>query len=305
MGLVAAWAAACGEVEGSPDAQRPADAAVADGAVDAAVAGPCDLGAPFGDIQRVGGVNTAQADEFVSLSPDELTLYLASNRADPGTPNLDLYVATRSSRGESFSAPVAIDAVNSGSDDRAPEVSADGKALFFHSSRSGGYDVYVSTRANTAAGFAAPVSVAGVNSADIEGNPGLAADGETLYFGRYTNNVPGVWRATRGPAGYGSASPVEEINTPNAFWNTTSPDDLAIFFASDRDGGRGGADIYVASRASRTEPFGHITNVAELNTDKSESPDWISPDGCRIYFSSDRPGSDGDFDVWQASRPAR
>jgi hypothetical protein len=43
--------------------------------------------------------------------------------------------------------------------------------------------------------------------------------------------------------------------------------------------------------------------VPELSSPFSESPSWISPDGCTIYLQSDRPGGLGAQDIYVAVRP--
>jgi hypothetical protein len=65
-----------------------------------------------------------------------------------------------------------------------------------------------------------------------------------------------------------------------------SPDQLTIYWASDRtDGGaKGDFDIWMATRPNSTASFGGAKNVSELNTDGAELPNWVSPDGCRLYF---------------------
>jgi hypothetical protein len=39
------------------------------------------------------------------------------------------------------------------------------------------------------------------------------------------------------------------------------------------------------TRQSRDAPFGEPTIVNEVNTADTEYPQWISPDGCRLYLS--------------------
>jgi hypothetical protein len=41
-----------------------------------------------------------------------------------------------------------------------------------------------------------------------------------------------------------------------------------------------------ASRASRTASFSAPVNVEELNTANEDLPGWLSPDLCRLYFTS-------------------
>src|SRR5207249_823543 len=69
----------------------------------------------------------------------------------------------------------------------------------------------------------------------------------------------------------------------------TSVDGLTLFFASDRAvGPGGGADVWVATRAALGAPFDTPRLAPELSSPAVDIPGWISPDGCRMYLSSDR-----------------
>lgn len=293
--------AACNEVVSTrPDAAAPDVDAEVEVEPDA-VPEPCDLSAPFGAAVALTELNTADDDEFVTLMPDERTIYVANNHAAPGTANVDLYVATRTALDQPFGALVPVTAVNTDSDDRSPSISADGLELYFHSSRSGNYDLYVATRTSTAVGFGAPVALAGVNTTAIEADPEITADGETLYFDRSADDVLyQTFRATRGPTGFGNAVAVTSINGPDAMRAAPSDDDRTIYFSSARAGTAGNLDVWVATRASTSDPWSDITNVAELNTTNQDTVDWISPDGCRAYVTRKTGAA---FDVYVASRP--
>ena len=73
----------------------------------------------------------------------------------------------------------------------------------------------------------------------------------------------------------------------NRFTAVTS-DQLVLYFGSNRGAGAGGYDIWVATRASTSVAFGTPRVVAELGTTSDETPDWVSSDRCRLYFSSNR-----------------
>lgn len=81
-----------------------------------------------------------------------------------------------------------------------------------------------------------------------------------------------------------------------------SGDGLTIYFRSSRPGGAGDSDIWRATRRDVTENFGDIVNVSELNLDDFEFADWISPDECRLYMTSRRPGGTSGWDMWVAER---
>ena len=64
-----------------------------------------------------------------------------------------------------------------------------------------------------------------------------------------------------------------------------TPDELTLFFGSARTGGTGDIDIYEARRASVADGFGAPIELTGLNTTGPEGPNWISPDGCNLYFT--------------------
>jgi Tol biopolymer transport system component len=67
---------------------------------------------------------------------------------------------------------------------------------------------------------------------------------------------------------------------------TLSDDGLELYFGSDRAGGAGGADLYVATRASKQVPFGAPTRIVELATSMSEDDPFIDPDGLTLWFNA-------------------
>src|SRR6185369_564415 len=78
------------------------------------------------------------------------------------------------------------------------------------------------------------------------------------------------------PDGAGPCNPTAPFGTPTAVaeLNSTadddrlslSPDELVAYFTSTRAGGMGGYDIYMATRASKSQPFGSIVPVGGVNT---------------------------------------
>ena len=78
---------------------------------------------------------------------------------------------------------------------------------------------------------------------------------------------------------------------------------LTLYFASDRPGGFGGLDIYVSHRASINDAWGAPQNLgSKINTDAMEHCPFVTPDGNKLIFASDRPGSLGLNDLHIAFR---
>jgi outer membrane protein OmpA-like peptidoglycan-associated protein len=91
---------------------------------------------------------------------------------------------------------------------------------------------------------------------------------------------------------------IAEINSP--YWDShpcISSDGTTLYFASDRPGGYGKVDIYVARfRGGRwTEPENAGPGI---NTEFDDMCPTIAPDTRTFYFASNRPGGMGGFDLY-------
>jgi hypothetical protein len=94
------------------------------------------------------------------------------------------------------------------------------------------------------------------------------------------------------------AAPPDRTDNP-----TLTGDLLEIYFTSDRVSGNG--DVWFATRAHATDPFGAPAPVTAVNTDGFETSSAISTDGLTLWFGSDRPGGAGANDVWVSTRANR
>jgi Tol biopolymer transport system component len=85
-----------------------------------------------------------------------------------------------------------------------------------------------------------------------------------------------------------------------------SADGLSLFFHSERSGGYGNRDIWVARRATTNDAWTTPENVGPpVNTSHRDSSPDISPDGLTLYFDSDRPGGSGESDIWVTTRTTK
>lgn len=216
--------------------------------------------------------------------------------------------------------PNPLAALNTSAEEQQPAISKDGLALYFTSDRTGGpggLDIWVSYRTSTSAAWGTPVALgAAVNTATAEASPALSRDGHWLFFSAL--NRPGgsgladLWASYRshtdedfGDLGWQPAVPLSSVNT--ATFNELAPsyfqdDDtgaVSLFFQSNRTGGRGGADIWVAAQQPDGS-FGAVSNVTALNTSLGEQRPTISRDGLEIFFMSNRAG--GLSHIWSATR---
>jgi WD40-like Beta Propeller Repeat len=120
--------------------------------------------------------------------------------------------------------------------------------------------------------------------------------------------------ASAGPhlSAWGTAQKVDEIAGNHADLNTPSldgcpiqsPDGLSLYMASNRPGGKGGLDIWVATRASTSAPWGAPVNLGEPVN--SAADDFCpTPVGKRGLFFVSRealPGACGQGDIYYTHR---
>lgn len=75
-------------------------------------------------------------------------------------------------------------------------------------------------------------------------------------------------------------------------------DGLELYFGSDRPGGSGSFDLYVAVRTDRAAPFGTPMRLAQLSTSSYDNDPFVTADGLTLYFTSMD-------DIYVATRPDR
>lgn len=153
--------------------------------------------------EHLGCTLNTSADEFspAYFEDDDGTesLYFSSC-----APICNIYVSTRHPGG-AWTAPTAVTELNSAAADMRPNITRDGLAIYFDSTRGGGFgssDLYVATRATTVGPWSAPQNLGPVvNSTAADFRPAISFDGTTLYFSSTrTGSVNGsvdVWVTTR------------------------------------------------------------------------------------------------------------
>jgi Tol biopolymer transport system component len=84
---------------------------------------------------------------------------------------------------------------------------------------------------------------------------------------------------------------------------TLSGDGLSLYFASDRPGGLGATDLWVARRASLDSPWDAPVNLGSVvNTTAGDGAPVLSADGHLLFIHSNRAGGYGGNDIWVARR---
>lgn len=209
-------------------------------------------------------INSAAGEMNAALSPDELSLYFTSDRAG-GLGITDIWIAHRECVGCPWQAPVNAGApINSAGQDAGPRFSNDGHLLFFQSDRPGGVGL-------------GDIYVSRRNNP----NDDFAWDGITI-LGSDVNTANGVENA----ADYLQSA---EDGSANLYFNrSVAPNPPEIYYAPvSRNGETRGPAMYVSELNIVTANDQHVT---------------IRKDGRELFFSSNRAGGLGMFDIWTSSR---
>lgn len=262
---------------------------------------PVGIGVGIGIGAGAGGVQLWAP----ALSGDASTLFFAA--ALPGVPER-IFFASRLQRGRRFGDVTALPGVESGVGDGTPLLSRDGLRLYFYSRRDGGSgdrDLWQATRAEPSADFEPAKPLAGVNSPELEHLPWLSPDELTLLF---VSTRPGglgqsdLWLARR-------TTLAGEFSAPELLSAVASSADegrgvlassgRALIFASDRAGGQGMHDLWLATRADESEDFGEVRVLSELNGPGMDLDPFLTLDERELFFVSNRGGRP---EIWRAQR---
>lgn len=262
----------------------------------------CDLSKPFDPpVALAGPINSASFEVAPSLMKNELAIVFQRTVGPEGG---SMMLATRTSVDVPFGEPVELTALAQGLDAiQQPTMTSDGLLLFFIGLRGPDAAIYTASRASPAGEFTNRRRADELRWSGNVSFPALTPNGAELWF----SVDPGVgdprhfFRSLRDNLGsYSVSSPVNELTSPLSEAGIAfSEDGLTIYFGSERAGGQGLSDVWTASRPSMGAPFGPATVVQELNAPGDDYPGWLSADGCRLYFGSDR---SGDGDIFVATR---
>lgn len=309
--VVLVLACACGDVKPNkladappgPDSPAAIDAPMVD-----APPPRCDPNRAFATATPVTELNSGMDDFTPSLSADELTVVFSSTRVG-GSGSSDIYIATRTSRTAPFGAPSLVAGVNSTGNDSRPIITADGLALYLEHlpNPNSAWDVMKATRGSTSGQFGTPTQVVAIDTTSNEVAPFVMPDQSAIYFVSSRGGNNDIWTASGTAGAFGApalASGTNLSGAPTEDYPTLTPDQLTMYFASDRPGGVGqGADIWVATRTSLVTGFGTPTNVTELNTTGPDAPGWISADNCVLYFSRNIGLAASNYQIFVAVKP--
>jgi hypothetical protein len=87
---------------------------------------------------------------------------------------------------------------------------------------------------------------------------------------------------------------------------TVTSDGLELYFGSNRPGGYGDGDIWVAKRPTKNDDWGEPVNLGPtVNSTSGGGSPSVTGDGLELYFTSARPGGYGSSDIWVTKRETK
>ncbi len=252
-------------------------------------------------------VNSSFEEGEPSISSDGLELFFHSTRPG-GEGSFSIWHSTRATVNDPFGPPTNIAGTNSSASDFSPGVSADGLTLYFISTRDtgGNGNIWKTSRISKSYPFGPPTLVNNVNSSADDTGPESSDDELTLFFGSPRSGGQGdydLWQATRASVNDDYGTPTNLGATVNSSFNdgqaSITSDDLTLYFSSMRPGGFGPRSLWLTERATTADPFGTPVNLGStVNSNAEDAMGSVSSDGNTLYFSSNRSGGEGDFDIW-------
>lgn len=200
--------------------------------------------------------------------------------------------------------------INSEFDDMLPCVAPDNSILYFSSNKHKveEYDSYIYSGqySEMKKGVWQPAVQIPISTYDDENVVGISPDGNKILV--YANGdyaTHDIKMYTRKSGKFAKAPATElpaDMNTDDVEMGAClSADGNTIYYASDKPGGRGGLDLYVAHKGPDGK-WGPSQNLGtNINTEYDENYPTLSPDGRTLYFASKGWNSIGGYDIQRSS----
>ncbi len=183
-------------------------------------------------------------------------------------------------------------------------VSGDGTTLVFTASLQF-YDAIFYSKKDSGGQWGYPINIMGqLGIDDKSATTGISYNGTELYIYRDDNfdgNIyvsyfqNGMWTKVKKLG--------ENINTK--YWEShasLSPDNQKLYFVSNRAGGFGDLDIYVAKRLPDSTWSVPENLGGNINTRWNENTPFLTPDGKRLFFSSEGHEGMGGYDIFYSEK---
>jgi outer membrane protein OmpA-like peptidoglycan-associated protein len=183
-------------------------------------------------------------------------------------------------------------AINSGADEYFPFISNDGNTIYFTHRKDADADenLFMATRPTGDWTSARPIE--DFNTAANEGMVTMVRDGRRLFFTACQRpKVQGtcdIWEGVTDGRTISDTNPIQGSANSEAWESqaSISCDGNTLYFASSREEGVGGTDIWVSQRNPDGKWSKPVNLGPNINTTGDEEAPFITNDGKVLYFSS-------------------
>lgn len=202
----------------------------------------------------------------------------------------------------------AGDNVNSGDQNGAPTLTPDGQYMVFASYDNdvdgvGRTDLYSARKVDGKWADVQNLGVA-INTEYWDSQPSLSSDGRTLYFASdrpASKSGTNIFYSKKMREGWTTAQELPSVNTDD---DEMSPfiaaDNKTFTMSSNRSGGEGGFDIYVAKVNSSMNTYDFKNAGSGINTGYDEHFYSIAANSDMAFFSSNKPSSTDNYNIYSA-----
>jgi hypothetical protein len=162
-------------------------------------------------------------------------------------------------------------------------------------------DIFISHKINDTL-WEEPVGIGNLNTGSHDAAVSLNADGSELIIYKNRGKGKGDLYFSK-LVGDNWSKPVLPKKLNSTEWDGSAcfmPGQDKIIFSSERKGGQGGKDLYMAERVAENT-WGNITNMGPgINTKYDEDAPFVTSDGEILFFSSNNRLSLGGYDIFRS-----
>jgi len=275
---------------------------------------------PFQPENLGAGVNSELKEYLPVVSTDQNMIVFTRTIPDKMSPSgaqEDFFVSYNSKNGYGKAINMGTP-LNTHVNEGGHTLTADGRAMVFTICEQfgdygpgrqglGSCDLFVSYK--TDKGWSAPRNLGpNINSKFFDSQPAVSPDGSEIFFSSTRTGGYGktdIYRVEVTSKGVGKPENIGPlVNTPGREEGVfLHPDGQTLFFSSDGHPGMGGADIYMTKR-NADGTWGKPLNLGyPINSIQDEIAFTVDALGEYAYFTSDREGGYGDWDIYRFKMP--
>lgn len=264
--------------------------------------------------ELVKGVSSADPEYLAIISPDhELCFYTRRfDEVSKGsiTPkSVEKFMISKKTAQTDFDKGQVMPPpfnMNTSNNEGGASISKDNRFLFFTRNDNGNFDLYYSEIIKDKWG---EITNMGPNVNDPkqwDSQPSISPDGKTLLFATYRDTVnftSDIYKTVKQNGTWSKATPLSINTNGNEKSPFIHPDNKTLYFSSDSLPGMGGFDIYLCRKNDKGE-WGKPINLGyPINTESDEVGFFVSTDGRKGFFASNKLSGAGGYDIYSFELP--